>query len=165
MHIPSYVYVLLFVLAYIGIKRGFPSTVKLQRLFFTPLFFIMLSLRGVTTLFDMGRIEILLWLAGGFIGFLLGTQHVRTAIIKADHNHQLIRLPGDWSMLVLILSIFLFEFFIHYSIESHLAYSSNMIFVNSSISIFGLIAGLSIGRTWVYFNKYKTTQSEPLSET
>ena len=111
MNIPGYVYAIFIILLYMGITRCFPRIIKVQRLFITPIIFILLSIRGMASLFDLGIVKLFYWLAGCIFGIFLGNLHVSNRIVYADHDQQLIKVPGDWSMLVLILSIFFFEFF------------------------------------------------------
>lgn len=163
MGIPNYVYVLFFILLYMGVNRCFPRVIKVQRLFIAPLFFILLSIRGMVNLFDIAPTDIFNWLAGCTLGAVLGYLHVSNRQVQADHDRQLIKLPGDWSMLILILSIFLFEFFIHYSIDANWPISANSYFKMSSILILGVIAGMSSGRAANYFYKYKASSSTTLN--
>ncbi len=163
MHIPFYVYIIFFALLCMGINRCFPRVIKIQRLFVAPLFFTLLSIRGMVTLFEVMPADIFLWITGGGLGIFLGYQHIRRRQVKADHQHQLIQLPGDWSMLVLILAIFGFEFFVHFSIDSGWTIVSTITFKWVSLIMLGVIAGMSIGRTLDYFLKYKKSPSETLA--
>jgi hypothetical protein len=114
------------------------------------------------TLFEIQIPNIGLWVVGCVMGIFLGYQHVKNRSIKADHNQQLIELPGDWSMLCLIIVIFGFEFFVHYSIAAQWAMASTQLFKSLCLIILGVIAGMSVGRTLNYFYKYRTSVSESL---
>ncbi|OGT38285.1 MAG: hypothetical protein A3F12_05240 [Gammaproteobacteria bacterium RIFCSPHIGHO2_12_FULL_38_14] len=162
MNVPMYVYIIFFALIYMGINRCFSRVIKLRRLFVAPLFFTLLSIRGMVTLFDIQIHDVTLWVIGCVIGMFLGYIHVQNRRVKADHKQQLIQLPGDWSMLCLILAIFGFEFFVHYSIDAQWALASTLLFKSTSLIILGVIAGMSSGRTLNYFLKYKTSISEDL---
>lgn len=113
-------------------------------------------------IFDIQIYDILLWLIGLVAGIFLGYVHVSNNQVRADHSRQLIQLPGDWSMLVLIMTIFGFEFFIHYSIEMQWKFSATQVFQVISLIVFGMIVGMSVGRTVSYFCKYKKAISEDL---
>lgn len=162
MNIPMYVYIIFFALIYMGIKRCFMRVIKIQRLFMAPLIFTALSTRGMVTLFDIQLSDLAFWIVGAAVGVILGYLHVKNRHVKADHQQQLIQLPGDWSMLCLILAIFCVEFFIHYSIDAHWPMASMELFKLSSLILLGVIAGMSIGRTLNYFLKYKNEISETL---
>jgi len=63
--------------------------------------------------------------------------------------------PGDWSMLTLILCVFIIEFCIHYIIESGSTIATYPLFKILSVPILGSIAGISLGRSICFFWKYK----------
>ena len=163
MFIPTYVYVLFSILVYMGITRCFARVIKIQRLFIAPLFFMVLSIRSMVSLFNIVPTDIAIWIFGFLSGVLIGNFHVQSRKIKADHKHQLILIPGDWSILMLILVIFSFEFFVHFSIAANWKIASTLLFRDLALMMLGLIAGMSTGRTLNYFLKYQRTISEPLS--
>lgn len=161
-NIPTYVYILFIALMYLGYKRCFTRTIRVERLILLPLIFIVLSVRSMINLFDLTTLNILLWLIGGAVGLFLGYIHVYQKAIKADHEQKLLTVPGDWSMLVLIFFIFVFEFFVHYSIDAQVTWTKSAIFVWCSTFILGAIAGMTAGRNLTYAAKYKSSPSEHL---
>lgn len=163
MNIPTYVYILFAVLVYIGIKRCFTRVIKVQRLFISPLFFSIFSIRGISTLFGLWLSNVSLWLVGCLIGLFLGYMQVKNRNIKADRNQQLIEVPGDLSMLFLIFAAFSSEFIIHYVVESGTTFAATITFKIVSLIVLGLFAGLSAGRAFHYFCKYRISSDRLLA--
>ncbi len=163
--IPVWVYILFVGLIYIGIKRCYTRVIAVERLVIIPLVFIIISLHGTLKLFQHDSIVWIYLLLGGFVGLLIGHFQVRYRVIQADKKNHLLRVPGDISMLVLLLIIFSIEFFIHYSIDANLPISNSHLFRIIAICLSGGIVGVSIGRNATYFYKYSKADSVTLRKT
>jgi hypothetical protein len=122
-------------------------------------------LHAIYALFDLTIFTLLILGFGTIVGIGLGFLHIKNRVIRADHDKKLISVPGDWTMLVLIFVIFVFEFFIHYSIEANLVISHKPFFEPMAIFILGIISGMTIARNFSYFLKYKHPPNEKLTET
>jgi hypothetical protein len=164
-HVPVWVYVVFFVLLNLGIKRCYTRVTTVERIAIVPVLFIFLSLHSTVSLFSLSMIGLLLWLLAGLTGSLLGHLHVRNRIIRADKNKRLIEIPGDISMLIMLMSIFAIEFFIHYAFDAHWAISQVDMFKNMAVILSGFIVGISIGRNSTYFLKYKKAATVELFAT
>ncbi len=162
-HIPSWVFILFFVLVYLGIKRCYTRILSLERLALTPAIFIAISLRSAFQLFGTSAAGFILLLAGGLIGFLLGHYLVKDSKVLADKEKRLIQVPGDISMLIMVMSIFCIEFFIHYSIEAHWAIAHSSFFKALAIILTGSVVGVSIGKNVTYFIRYRRAASTRLN--
>lgn len=162
-HIPTWVYVLFFGLLYVGIKRCYTRVVNVKRIVTVPLIFAFFSIHSTVELFHFSLESLLVLLLAGFVGGLAGHVCVRKRIIRADKNKQLIEIPGDFFMLLMVMTIFAIEFFIHYAIEAHLAISQQDLFNYIAVILSGLIVGLSIGRCLTYFIKYRNAESVELA--
>ncbi|MFC3909042.1 DUF6622 family protein [Legionella dresdenensis] len=163
MNIPTYVFILFAVLVYMGIKRCFTRVIKVQRLFISPIFFSFFSIRGISELFDLTIFSLSLLFAGCLIGLFLGFKQVGNRNIRVDRKQKLIEVPGDLSMLFLIFSAFSSEFFIHYLVESESMLATTSTFKIISLIISGLFTGLSAGRAFNYFWRYRTSPDMPLA--
>ena len=124
----------------------------------------MISLRSAFQLFGVSAIGFILLLAGGLIGFLIGHYLVKNSRILADKEKRLIQVPGDISMLIMVMTIFCIEFFIHYSIDAHWAIAHSSSFKAFAIILTGLVVGVSIGKNATYFLKYRQTESISLNK-
>lgn len=163
-NVPIWVYVLFFILLYLGIKSCYTRTVSLKRLIILPVIFIYLSLQGTNKLFHFSPTVILLLLIGGCLGFFIGSYYVRSRNVRADKQEHLIEIPGDITMLILVLCIFFIEFFIHYAVESHQSIAGFVAFRFCAVTLSGLITGITIGRNTTYFLKYIRATSVNLSQ-
>jgi hypothetical protein len=161
-HIPKYVFAIFALLIYLGYKRCFPRTIQVKRLFIFPVLFIFLSVKGKFAhiqLIDAG-----LWFVGACVGIGLGFLHVSKYVVRADHDKKLIQLPGDWTMLVLLLVIFAFKFFIGYSAATDAAVIHTFWYKYIIMIVFGVITGMTIGRNLSFWCKYRSTVSQNLTE-
>lgn len=162
-HIPTWVFVLFFVLVYLGIKRCYTRTLSLERLALIPVIFVVISLRSAFQLFGISALSFIFLLVGGLIGFLMGYYLVRNSRVLADKEKRLIQVPGDISMLIMIITIFCIEFFIHYSIDAHWTIAASPLFKALAIILTGSVVGVSIGKNLTYFLKYRRAESTLLN--
>lgn len=161
-HVPLHVYALFYGLMYWGYKCCFERTMRVERLMLLPMFFVFFSLRSVVNLFHMGPIGLAIWSAGMLSGVLPGYLHVRNNVIRADHAQKLISVPGDWTMLVLIIFIFGFEFFVNYCMHAGWGLSRVYAFHVAAQATLGFIAGMAMGRSVTTSYKYSVAPSENL---
>jgi hypothetical protein len=164
-HIPTWVFILFFVLLYLGIKRCYTRTLSVERLALIPVVFTFIGLRSAFQLFNLSVSGFALLLVGGLLGFLLGHFLVKNSQVLADKSKRLIQVPGDISMLIMVMMIFCIEFFIHYSVDAHWAIADSALFKFAAITLSGLIAGTSIGKNVSYFLKYYRAESVSLNAT
>lgn len=159
LNVPIWVYILFFVLLYIGIKRCFTRVVSVERIFIIPMVFTFISIRSTVSLFNFSLSSILILLFSSFAGSLLGYLHIRKSNIRADKEKHLIEIPGNISMLVMVMSIFMIEFFIHYAFEANWPIAQLSFAKYFAVCLSGLVVGVSIGRNITYFFKYKSAKS------
>jgi len=148
--IPIWVFVLFFVMLFIGIKRCYKRRVKSPKLVVLPIIVFILSVRHLR---EVSHPVMLFWVIGILIGILLGYLHVRKKQI-AMISDRVIEIPGDWSMLILIMGIFFIEFTINYVKAVNPILSHTLIFSLSVIGLSGLITGMTLGRNGTYFYKF-----------
>lgn len=158
-NVPTWVYVVFFVLLYLGIKRCYTRVITVERIAIVPAVFILLSLRSTASLFHFSLVGFLLLFLGGIIGGLLGHLHVRNRVIRADRQKHLIEIPGDISMLIMVMFIFVIEFFIHYAFDANWEIVKIDLFKNAAVILSGVVVGISVGRNITYFLKYQKAES------
>jgi hypothetical protein len=163
-HVPTSVYILFFVLLYLGIKRCVTRVISIERMAVFPVIFIFMSLRGTINLLDFTVLGFFLLAAGAIVGIILGHIHVRNRTVRADRKNHLIEIPGDISMLAMVLSIFFIEFFIHYAVDANWHIAQLNIFKISAVIVSGVVVGVSVGRNISYFNKYLKADSVVLTK-
>ncbi|MDF2529902.1 MAG: hypothetical protein K0Q57_782, partial [Gammaproteobacteria bacterium] len=82
--------------------------------------------------------------------------HKRNANLIIDRAKGLVTVPGDWSMLALIMLIFVVEFAINATEAS--GPSTTWWFGPLALSISGLITGMALGRNGIYLYRYFTAR-------
>lgn len=152
--IPTWVYLLFIGLLYLGIKRGFASTVKVRRLLVIPILFLWLSLHSALKLFPINDLNVLSYIVGVIIGGGLGFLQLKSIQITADKQQGLLRIPGDWSFIILIMTIFIVEFSINYLAAIGSPVLHMPAFAITALLISGLIVGNTIGRNGCYLYKF-----------
>jgi hypothetical protein len=164
-NVPTWVYMLFFLLLYIGIKRCYTRVISVNRIIVVPIVFIFLSIRNTITLFDFSWIGFFLLVFGGCAGALLGCFQAKNRVIRSDKVKRLIEIPGDISMLLMVMLVFFIEFIIHYAVDAHWMIAQYGAFKNVAVILSGIVVGISAGRSATYFYKYKYSESVDLSET
>jgi hypothetical protein len=135
-----------------------------SRLAVLPAVFAYFSVNSAVSLFHINSTGVFLLVAGSVMGIVLGAYQVRNRNIQADKINKLIRVPGDFSMLLLILAIFFIEFYIHYAVDAHWAISESDIFRLGCVMLSGIILGISAGRNGLYYYKYVQSESVMLAD-
>lgn len=164
-HVPVWVYVLFFVLLNIGIKRCNTRITTIERIAIIPTFFTLMSVYSINSIFGFTPTVLILWFAFVVVGSYIGYLHVSNRVIRADKTKRLIEIPGDMSMLILLMLIFSIEFFIHYAVEAKMYVAQLPEFKTISVILSGIIVGISAGRNVNYFIKYNQAISIELFET
>jgi hypothetical protein len=153
-HVPTWVWVLFAILVYIGIKRCFTSTVKVKQLLLLPIGLLYLSFNNLYAIVQQHPSLLLIWILG-FVGMaVVGAYYVRNVKIKANKHTGMIEIPGDCSVLIIILLIFCVQFFFHYAIGAGFHYASDISFLALMVFFSGMSSGFVIGRNGMYVIKY-----------
>lgn len=153
--IPTWVFVLFFVLFYMGIKACYDRSVSVLRLFIFPLFFSFFCLKNMETLFNFSLSGFAFLFYGVVSGLVLSKLFFGSVNIKAGGKDGLILIPGSFYPLIMAMTAFFTEFFIHYSLDENLYIAKFVFFKLFAIFLSGLFAGVSIGRSFSYFLKYR----------
>lgn len=159
-HVPTYVYVLLAVLLWMGIARCFPRTIRVERLFIMPILMATLGLRGFLGLFPLpGAADLATALIGVTVGLFIGWHHVRRWNVRIDKPARSVELPGDIMMLVIILVTFGFEFVLHFGVEAHAGWALAEATAPLAAAVWGAFVGMSAGRNLNIAMRYRAAYS------
>ncbi|GAB7127701.1 hypothetical protein JCM19000A_22080 [Silvimonas sp. JCM 19000] len=146
-HVPDYVYLILAVLVYIGIKRCFASVMRPERLLLFPALMLFNgydSLPGLLpALNDSAMIAAGLTLAAGAY---IGWQHAARWTLHFSADGKQVRVPGDYSLLLNILVSFAFEFVLHAAHSMHAGWLHSASATAAAMAIWGLLVGMPLGR-------------------
>jgi hypothetical protein len=147
---PWWVYVLFVYLVSIGIKATKPRTVSEKKLLLLPVIFLIWSVYGLFQKVLLGfHSLILIWVLFVSLGAYLGIKEVHSWKILRDKERGEITIPGNYSTLVLILSIFVFKFLWGYFYASQAEVSYWIYFADTLTS--SLVTGFFVGRGWSFF--------------
>ncbi|MDO8953713.1 MAG: hypothetical protein Q7V63_02580 [Gammaproteobacteria bacterium] len=151
-YLPVWAYPLVIFLVVLGISQCRARTVKVWRLFILPLVFILMSFNHLDGSPQINWLSGLSWVVctglGGYIGYL----HKRSTDISIDRRNYTLRLPADWTMMVLIMLIFVVEFVIN-TVEAA-GPATEWWFAPLTLGISGIITGMALGRNAVYLYRY-----------
>ncbi len=164
-HIPVWVFVIFFVLLSMGIKWCGTQTISVSRLILLPAILIFFSVKSMFSLLAGGPSLFVTLSFGGVIGAIVGFLIASPKAIRADKQKQLIEIPGDVSVLVVLISMFCIEFFLHYAVEAHMELATTSAFASIMSVVIGCALGVSVGRSLTYFSKYTVADSIALEET
>ncbi len=150
---PWWVYVLFIVLVKQGVLSFKPRTIKIQRLAFIPVIFFVWSFYR---LYQNGGLDfpslIVGWVLSLSIGAYLGIREVYSWKIQIDKKKGAITIPGNFSTLVLIIVIFVLNFFWGY-IYSTFAQIPYWIYLCDTVST-TICTGFFIGRGALFLKRY-----------
>ncbi len=149
---PWWVFALFAGLLLIGLKAVQPRVITVKKLWLLPLVFTIWNLVWLYERVQGHYSLIVFWFLGlafgGFFGWLL----IRRWKIKAVSRNW-IALPGTWSTLILILSVFIVRYFFVFNYETHPEAAHHLFLSDALIS--GIITGIFIGRAAGLLLKYK----------
>jgi hypothetical protein len=146
-HLSIYVYLLFLLLLWMGIKRCFPRTIRIERLLFIPVLMAVLGSRSFFGLFpSAGTTAFIAGVLGGALGLVVGYRHVQGWNIVVNRQARLVSLPGDVTMFVIILATFVFEFALNYGVLSGASWAASAVLPPVAAAIWCCFIGMSAGR-------------------
>jgi protein-S-isoprenylcysteine O-methyltransferase Ste14 len=125
---------------------------RVGRLFAMPIIFILMSLNNLDGSPKMTWLAGFCWFLAIVFGIFLGYLHKRNANITVDRSKGIISIPGDLSMLLLIMVVFAVEFAIN-AVEAF-GSSPNWWFGPLALGVSGLATGMALGRNGTFIYRY-----------
>lgn len=151
--IPLWAYLLFAFLVFLGLKATRPRAMSIYRLIILPAIFTIWNLVWLSERVHEQLSLLPLWFVGILVGFVLGWKSVSHWKIKADRKNKCLTLPGSWSIIFLILSVFVVRSYFVYTYETHPAKIEQYFIYDSLLS--GIFTGIFIGRAFDLYRKYK----------
>ena len=161
MHIPWWVFLLVLYVCKMGIQATRSSVVPIKKLIITPVIFAYLSVHSLLTQPTLTFLQIGSWTAAVAIGGFLGWRLVMGLNLQFDKAQQLVRLPGTWSTLIVMLCIFAGKFYMGYEISQG---ESNAFLGLIALMVSGCGTGVVCGRVLGYFVQFMNSSSVSLTE-
>jgi hypothetical protein len=147
-HIPPYVSVIFAVVVMVGIQRCFPREIRAERVIVFPLLLALFGVNSLHGLFPAAAPDYSMAAAlMGGAGMLLGWLHAARWQLQFDPATRLVRVPGDPSLLFILLTTFAAHFFLHYAVQSHQPWAATGRFALAAFAAWGLLAGMPLGRS------------------
>jgi hypothetical protein len=160
---PWWVYLLLVLVVFRGLKATRPSVFPYKKVFILPVILIYLSVHSLLALAvwtnNLMMNATLMLLVGIATGWLV-TQANK---IQVDREHGLIKVRGSWFTLILILLIFGVKYYIGYTLGSNPAAASDAHFLHFVFAANGFLIGILVGRVLHYTTCYYRSDSVDLS--
>ena len=145
-HTPVWVWAILGLLVWVGLKQSVPRSVSLRRVTVLPLVMVGLSLAGMFSAFGAGGHALLAWgLAAVVAGAVVMTRSVPQATRYNSWTQQF-ELPGSWTPLVLMMGIFITKYAVGVALAMHPALARDALFGQSVGALYGAFSGVFVGR-------------------
>jgi hypothetical protein len=145
---PWWVYLLFFYLLKIGYKSSKTGIVLIKKMLIMPIIFSIMSLESLVSL-PVTNLIIFVYIISLLIGLLLGILQAKLQKPIPDIDKKRLIIPGTWSIMIIILIIFISKYYFGYQAAS----DPLIIHSNAFIIISGSTTGLFIGKTLYYYWK------------
>ncbi|HBM17523.1 MAG TPA: hypothetical protein DD381_14435 [Lentisphaeria bacterium] len=154
---PMWVWVVLVLVIYKGIKMLSDNTLAIKKLLIMPVLFLILTVNHVEDPFIYGVFLM--------IGAMVGAAIYSRSKLRIDRENKLIRVPGSALALVLIVLIFAKGYFFGYEHAVHPEFFKNALFLAVTYIVSGCFTGIIIGKAAIYYYRFLKLPSEDLSST
>ena len=155
-HTPWWVYLLLVVLLKIGINASKTSVVSIKKLFIAPVVFGVMAIETLINNIALSLFVLSIFSIALLIGAVLGWLQVRKQSLRFDRNKQLIKIPGTWSVMTVIIVIFSAKYYFGYALSTDPEIVKNTYFELAFIGVTAVCTGLFIGKLICYLKRMYT---------
>ncbi|NBO23956.1 MAG: hypothetical protein EBU93_01760 [Chlamydiae bacterium] len=163
-HTTWWVFALFFYLLKIGIDATKPRIVSIKKLFILPIVFFAISINSLLSFFPLTLLPLLTYAIALTVGTAVGWRLVRKLKLGFDHIHHLVKVPGSFATLILILSIFSAKYYYGYSLATNPELVQRTGFVIFQLSLSGICTGLFLERLACYLFRKSRSSHENLKE-
>ena len=143
---PIWVWAILVLLVWVGLKQTLPRSVSLRRITVLPLVMVVLSLAGVFSAFGSGINALLAWGAGAAIAAAVVMQRNLPPPTQYNAYTQQFQLPGSWTPLVLMMGIFITKYAVGVTLAMHPELVRDELFSQSVPALYGGFSGVFVAR-------------------
>jgi hypothetical protein len=159
-HTPVYVWPLLALLLWGGLKARKTSLAPWKALLIMPAVMLLWSFYSIMTHYS--HFSLYLWALSIAIGIWLGSLTVRRLSLKFDKQQNLIEIGGSWWPLILSIWIFSLRYFLGatYALHPELVQHTALLFTEN---IAALVSGMLAGRLVGYWQRSKASPHMDLS--
>ena len=143
---PVWVWAILGLLLWVGLKQSVPRSVGLRRITVLPLVMVGLSLAGMLTAFGTGHHALLAWGATAAVAAAVVMQLNFPQATRYNSWTQQFELPGSWTPLVLMVGIFITKYAVGVTLAMHPELARDALFSQSMAALYGGFSGVFAGR-------------------
>lgn len=158
-HTPTWVWLLLILLVYLGIKQSRDRNVPKNKAFIFPIVMIVFSLHGVISSFGGAFDSLLFWSVSFIATLLIGVLIFPSQQARFDDSTQCYFIKGSWRPLLLILGIFT----IKYTVGVMEGMQSSLLTMSSVVDglslLYGVFSGVFAARSVRLWRLSRPTQA------
>jgi hypothetical protein len=155
LYTPWWVYFIFIYCIIMGWKARKARVVSFYRLFLIPLFIAIWTLHGYFVHYILFFPHLLAWFASLTGGAAVGWWAYRHKSIQADKVKKLIKLPGSWSTLFVILLIFFTRYYFQFVHAIDPLSGLKPAIVYTDLTLTSFLLGIILGRGLYYSHAYR----------
>lgn len=164
MHTPWWVYLIFAYCLFVGYKGVKGGVVPFWKMLAMPVVFTVMSVETLFISFSINFFVLTTYLVAMLVGVVAGVLYARAIGLEADSRRWLLKFPGSWSSMILIILIFAVKYYFGYQTALDPTLLQNTHFEFWMLSISSVITGVFIGRAIFYFLRIKRGPSVDLGE-
>ncbi|HOZ64938.1 MAG TPA: hypothetical protein PK497_11035 [Burkholderiaceae bacterium] len=145
-HTPVWVWALLSLLLWVGIKQTQPGQPSLLRITVVPLVLTSLSLYGTVSAFGSAPVVMLTWLAAAIVLATVVLQRPLPEVTRFDAHTRTFRVPGSWVPLALMVGIFANKYVVGVALNMHPELTREATFTLGFSALSGAFSGVFAAR-------------------
>ena len=145
-HTPLWVWAILVVLLWVGLKQTLPRSVSLRRITVLPLVMVGLSLAGTLTAFGAGNHALLAWGAAAAVAAAVVMTRTLPQATQYNTWTQHFQIPGSWTPLVLMMGIFITKYAVGVTLSMRPDLARDAMFSQSVGALYGGFSGVFVAR-------------------
>lgn len=143
---PVWVWVILVLLVWVGLKQTLPRSVSLRRITVLPLAMVGLSLASILATFGVANHALLAWSASVAVAAAVVMRRCLPPATQYNGWTQQLQIPGSWTPLVLMMGIFITKYAVGVTLAMHPELVPDVLFSQSVGALYGGFSGVFAGR-------------------
>lgn len=143
--IPWFVWLLFGYVILRGVKGLQSQVMPIKKIVIVPVIFLCMGINGLMSQ-NLSLAYIAIWFGLFAISAYVIWRHMEPLKLVCDRQKGLIEMPGNWTTLILLLSIFISRFTFGFLSATHLELKNSLFYNLLNLSISGIVCGISIGR-------------------
>jgi len=163
-HTPWWVYLIFFYCMFIGVKALKGGVVPFGKMVVIPIIFTYLSLETVYNNFHLDMFVVTTYGISILVGIIVGLVIANVVGLQVDNKKWLLKLPGTWVTLMLLILIFGSKYYFGYAIAADPKLLTNTRFEFWMLAVSAIITGMFIGRVVYYYYRIKKGPWAELAE-